>query len=424
VAYLRQAGAKALAGSAHREASIYLVLALVALQHLPERRDTHEQAIDLRFNLRTSLFHLGEFGQIFDHLHEAETLAETLGDQERLARVFDFMSANFNVLGDHHRAVESGQRALAVAVALGAPRLQVAANFHLGAAYYSLGDYRRAIDVLRRNVESLEGELLRGRFDGPSLSSVVSRTWLIWSLAELGAFAEGIAHGEECIRIAEMIDRPDSLINAYSGIGVLYLRKGDLHQAIPLLERGFGLYQVWPIPLLFRLVASALGAAYALSGRVAEALPLLEQAVEHAASMSVMDSQSDRMACLGVAYLLAGRMDEALATATQALEIAREHKERGWEAYALRLLGDIAGQRDLPEVQAAEEHYRRALALAEELGMRPLQAHCHLGLGTLYTKIGLREQAHGKLSTAIELFRAMQMTFWLAQVETTLKQTT
>ena len=90
VAYLRQAGAKALAGSAHREASIYLVLALVALQHLPECRDTHEQAIDLRFDLRTSLFHLGEFAQIFDHLREAETLAEALGDQDRLARVFAF----------------------------------------------------------------------------------------------------------------------------------------------------------------------------------------------------------------------------------------------------------------------------------------------------------------------------------------------
>jgi tetratricopeptide (TPR) repeat protein len=167
-----------------------------------------------------------------------------------------------------------------------------------------------------------------------------------------------------------------------------------------------------------------LGAAYVQSGRVPEALPLLEQAVAHAASMREIDFQSHRLACLGEAYLAAGHMDEALAAAVQALEISREHKERGWEAHALRLLSDIAAQRDIPAVQAAEEHYRQALALAEDLGMRPLQAHCHLGLGILYTKIDRREQAHGKLSTAIELFRAMQMTFWLAQVETTLKQTT
>jgi class 3 adenylate cyclase/tetratricopeptide (TPR) repeat protein len=424
VAYLRQAGAKALARSAHQEASIYLMLALLALQHLPGHRDTYEQAIDLRFDLRTSLFHLGDFASIFEHLHEAETLAETLGDQERRARVFDFMSANFNVLGDHHRAVESGEHARFAAAALGISRLQVATNFHLGAAYYSLGDYRRAIDVLRQNVASLEDELRRGHPDGPSLRSVVSRTWLVWSLAELGAFAEGIAHGQESIRIAEVVDRPDSLINAYSGIGVLYLRKGDLHRAIPLLERGFGLYQVWPIPLLFRLVASTLGTAYALSGRVAEALPLLEQAVEHAASMRVMDSQSHRVACLGEAYLLSGRMDDALALAVYALDLAREHKERGWEAYALRLLGEIATHRDPPDDVQAEAYYRQARLLADELGMHPLVAHCHLDLGSLYTKIDRREQARAELVTAIELFRAMEMTFWLTRAENILAQTT
>jgi len=424
VAYLRQAGAKALAHSAHREASIYLVLALVALQHLPERRDTHEQAIDLRFDLRTSLFHLGEFGQIFDHLREAETRAEALGDQERLGRVFGYMSANFNVLGDHDRALESGARALAVGTALGISRLQVTTNFHLGAAYYSLGGYRRAIDVLRQNVESFEKEQLRGQRDGPSLRSVVSCTWLVWSLAELGAFAEGIAHGEQGMRIAEAVDRPDSLINAYSGLGFLYLRQGDLPKAIPLLEHGFGLYQDWQIPLLFPLVASALGAAYALSGRVAEALTLLEEAVAHAASMSVMDFQSHRLASLGEAYLLSGRVDDALGLAVRALELARAHAERGWEAYALRLLGDIAAHYEPPEGEQSHAYYRQAHALAADLEMRPLQAHCHLGLGTLHAKLGQQGQARAELSSAIELYRTMEMTYWLARAENTRAQTT
>jgi tetratricopeptide (TPR) repeat protein len=271
-------------------------------------------------------------------------------------------------------------------------------------------------------VESLETELLRGRSDTPSLRSVVSRTWLVWSLAELGAFPEGIVRAREGIKIAEAINRPDSLINAYSGIGFLFLRKGDLSEAISLLERGFGFYQDWQIPLLFPLVASALGAAYALSGRVAEALPLLEQAVAHAASMKVMDFQSYRLACLGEAHLLSGRTDEAMALAVHALGLSGAHKERGWEAYALRLLGDIAAQREPPEVEHAEEHYRQALVLAEELGMRPLVAHCHFGLGTLYTKISRRDQAGAELCTAIELFRAMEMTFWLTRAEHTLAQ--
>jgi hypothetical protein len=80
-------------------------------------------------------------------------------------------------------------------------------------------------------------------------------------------------------------------------------------------------------------------------------------------------------------------------------------------------------RREPPEVEAVETHYRQALALAEELGMRPLQAHCHLGLGILYTKISKREPARATLSTAIGLYRAMDMHFWLPQAEATLAQT-
>ena len=97
-----------------------------------------------------------------------------------------------------------------------------------------------------------------------------------------------------------------------------------------------------------------------------------------------------------------------------------QHQERGHQAYALRLLGDIAARREPLEAKQAEAHYRQALALAEELGMRPLQAHCHLGLGTLYGQIGRREQACHELSAAIDLYRAMDMTFWLPQAEAAL----
>ena len=125
---------------------------------------------------------------------------------------------------------------------------------------------------------------------------------------------------------------------------------------------------------------------------------------------------------LGEAQLLAGRLEEAHALAERALALARAHQERGHQAYALRLLGDIAARREPPESEQAEAHYRQALALAEELGMRPLQAHCHRGLGTLYATIGQQEQARAELSAAIVLYRAMDMTFWLPQTEAALAQ--
>ena len=120
--------------------------------------------------------------------------------------------------------------------------------------------------------------------------------------------------------------------------------------------------------------------------------------------------------------MLAGHLEEAQNFAEQALALAREHHERGHQAYALRLLGDIAARREPPEVAQAEVHYQQALALADELGMRPLVAHCHLGLGTLYTTTDQRQQARAALTTAIDLYRAMDMTFWLPQAEAALAQ--
>ena len=169
-------------------------------------------------------------------------------------------------------------------------------------------------------------------------------------------------------------------------------------------------------------MAEPLGAAYTLGGRVADALPLLTQALEQLMAMERVDFQARCALSLGEAHLLAGHLEEAHALAERALAHTRAYKERGHEAYALRLLGEIAAHRDPPDAALAEAHYQQALALADELGMRPLQAHCHLGLGMLYAKVEQREQARAELSTAIELYRTMEMTFWLPQAEAALAQ--
>jgi tetratricopeptide (TPR) repeat protein len=163
-------------------------------------------------------------------------------------------------------------------------------------------------------------------------------------------------------------------------------------------------------------------AAYTLGGRVADAVPLLTQALEQTAALGRVDIQALCLLPLGEAQMLAGHLEEAHALAEGILALTREHQERGHQAYALRLFGEIAARHDPPERDQAEAHYRQALALAEELGMRPLVAHCHRGLGTLYAKTGRREQARAALATAIALYRSMDMTFWLPQVEAALAQ--
>jgi len=113
------------------------------------------------------------------------------------------------------------------------------------------------------------------------------------------------------------------------------------------------------------------------------------------------------VAWLSEAYLLAGRLEDAHTRAAQAVDLAQQYTQRGCQAWALWLLGESTGRQGSPEVEPAVGPYRQALALAEELGMRPLQAHCHRGLGTLYATVGQQEQARSALSTAIEMYRAM-----------------
>ncbi len=119
---------------------------------------------------------------------------------------------------------------------------------------------------------------------------------------------------------------------------------------------------------------------------------------------------------------MSGQRDKTIELAGHALGLSRDHQERGYEAWAFRLLGETAARGDPPDDEQAETHYRQALALADELGMRPLQAHCHLGLGTLYVKVGRVEQARSALSSAIVLYRAMDMAFWLPHAEAALAQ--
>jgi tetratricopeptide (TPR) repeat protein len=420
--YCQQAGEKAMRQSAHREAVGYFEQALNALRHLPEQHDTREQAIDLWLALRTALLPSGDFGRILACLREAESLAAALDDPRRLGQISAFLSNHFYFRGAYDQAIAAARRALALATTGGDVLLHALANQYLGIASQAQGDYRRAIDYFGQTVASLEGTRRRERFGQVFLPAVQSRAWLAVCYAEIGMFAEGRSLGEEGLRIAEAVAHPGSLMAASWGIGLLSLCQGDLSRAFPLLEQAVGLCQEADLPGFFPLPAAPLGVAYTLYGRVADAVPLLSQAMDQSVATGRIPFETLCSLSLGGAYVRAGCMEESHALAERALAHTRAHQERGHEAYALRLLGEIAAHSDPPEVERAEVFYRQALALADELGMRPLLAHCHSGLGILYNRIGRPEQARAELSAAIELYRTMEMTFWLERAEMALVQ--
>jgi class 3 adenylate cyclase/tetratricopeptide (TPR) repeat protein len=416
VSYLRQAGAKAFARSANREAVGCFEQALAALRHLPETRETQEQAIDLRFDLRTALFPLGEFERIVGCLRETEGLARTLDDRRRLGQLSVYMCHNLWITGHPREALAFGESAQAIAESLGDVPLQVTGNLYLGAACLHAGDYRRAEDLLRNVLKLLEGDRSRERFGLAGFPVVLVRYYLDLVFAERGKFEEGIIHGREGIRLAEALDHPYSLAVMCWGLAFLHIIR-ELSHAVRLLERGLALSREWNLTYFSVMHTGSLGYVYALSGRVAEGIALLEQALSTLETMGFGAYQSLFLAYLGEAHVLAGRLEDALESAGRALTLGRERGQRGDEAWALRLLGEVTAHRDPSNIVVAEGHYGQALALADELGMHPLVAHCHLGLGKLYRRTGDQAKAAEHLAGAKAMYREMGMLFWLEKAE-------
>ncbi len=418
VAYLRQAGAKAFARSANREAVASFEQALATLTHLPETRETQEQAIDLRFDLRNALFPLAEFGRVERYLREAEILAKRLDDQRRLGWVSAYMSSYYQNAGGHATDVRTcAQRVEAIGETLGDVPLQVVAQYYLLLACHLSGDYRGTEHHCRRLMQLLQDDRNRKPFGLAVFPAVMSGAFLARALAERGAFDEGDAHGQEAIRIAEALDHPFSITWACLGLAYLNSVRRELSRATRLLERAVAQGRDWNITYLTPMAMASLGYVCAWSGRIAEGVSWLEQALTAYDSAGMRLFHAISVVELGEAYLLADRVEDARTCADRAVTLAWERGERGNEAWGLRLLGEIASHRDRPDVGTAEAHYGAAMALASELGMRPLVAHCYLGLGKLYRRTGDQAKAEEHLAAATTMYREMDMRFWLKKAE-------
>jgi tetratricopeptide (TPR) repeat protein len=419
VTYCQQADARAWVRAAFREAVASFEQALQALTHLPEYSDTGVLALELRLALGSALTQVGEHGRNLALLGEAEALARALDDRVRLGRVLHGLSDVLRTTGDPDGAIATGQQALELAVELGESALQGQASYTLGQAYHASGDFGRAAELWRRNVEAADGE-----FGTPGTDvRIRSQAWLARTLSDLGAFAEGRRHGEEALRLATPAGRGFTPITAHGCLGLLYLTQGDLEHALWVLEQGLALCRASGNRSGYlRMIVAGLGYASVLQGRLVEGRALREEVISESIRTGALHNRSLWVTRLSEACRLAGRGEEAWQHACQALDLARQHKERANEALALHQLGVVHTHADPPDDTQAEAHYRKALALAEELGMRPLMAHCHRGLGTLYAKTGQREQTRAELSIAIEFYRSMEMTFWLPQTETALAQ--
>ena len=418
VRYLRQSAQRTIARSSYEAAVGLLREALRALGRLPETPETLTEAVDVRLELRIALVPLGRYQDVLAVMREAEDLATRLGDRARLGRVLADICARLrNVTGQHLQAIEVGQRALAIAVESGDQELEREVQYRTGQAYFAIGDFPQALDLLSRCAEG-------ARADPDQRSQLFaswSHSWLALALSNLGRFVEASSHAQEALRIAEGADHPYTLAEALTCVGGVALARGDFDQAIDALERARALTRQWN----FRpwAVLARLGYACALSGRADEGRRLLEDVIQDATTMSSMGvGRAMQLAWLGETYLLEGRLDDAFERTQQAVSLAQRHQERSHEAWSLRLLGEIVSRPDHPDVEKVEGYYHDALTLASELGMRPLVAHCHFHLGRLCRKADQQERAREHLTTATTMYREMGMRLWQDLAETEMRQ--
>jgi transcriptional regulator with AAA-type ATPase domain/tetratricopeptide (TPR) repeat protein len=407
VGYWRQAGQRALAHSSHEEAVACFEQALDTLRRLPAARDNQELGVDVRFELRSALLPLGQFTKIVERLQEAQRLAEELGDRLRLGRAFAFLTDYFRQVGDHARGLEAGQRGHALAAAHGDLGLDVTTQIYLAHVFYDTGDFRSSADLLRRTVAAAATVAEHERFGLPYIVSVHARTWLSLCLAELGDFDGAIGRAREAMRIAEAAKHPSSLTSAHVAVGRVFLRRGDIPQALPVLEQGLALCRQGNMRLLFPFLAEGLGLAYAYSNRIAAGLDLLREAQEMHERLRGGAGQALRHASLSQGHLVGGDITAADRFAESAVALARSFGETGYLAYALFQRAEVSAAR---REATAPEQYRDALMAADKLQMLPLVARCRLGLGVV-----LGERA--EVVAALDLLSTLGMPLWREQAE-------
>jgi tetratricopeptide (TPR) repeat protein len=332
-----------------------------------------------------------------------------------LGRVFNLLTSYYGLVGRHDRSIEFGTRGLQIN--RDDVELSTVTHYLMGAEHRHVGEYDRSIAFLRQALLVAEEERFKHeRFGTAFVLSVTCRIWLAQCYAELGRFKDARTVAEDAITIAKEADHISSLAYAQINFGFVHLVQGSIDHAIGILETSHNLCRANNIQVLMPHIGSNLGYAYALAGRLDEAIPLMEKADEQSKLIGRKAAWALRLTWLGHASLLAGQIGAAQEHAQRAVALARDVGERGNEAWARRLLGDVV-QEESSNPRQALDHYAASMELAKDLVMRPLEGHIHLSRGRLHRREGQIEKATTELSLALASYRSMEMPLWIRAAE-------
>jgi tetratricopeptide (TPR) repeat protein len=411
IRYSMQAGAKALSRFANLEAVTHYEEALAALEAVPENRGKREIAIDIRCELRTALYPLAEWGRIETYLREAEQIASTFDDGERLGWVSAYLASLYLTGGKSAPEARAlATRAASLARAGRNKKLYVAAQYYLTWADYIAADYEGAERICRRLMAGLRGARARERF-GVVIPAIQSRAYCARALTERGEFAEAERLAREAVRLSGEFDHAFSLAWSLLALGHALAASQKLEEAEATLQHALEQCQRWQISSQVPLVMARLGSVRVALGRIAEGAELLERAVQGYDKTGMEHFLSISIVQWGEACLAANQTDKARSCAERALDLATRRGERGFETWALRLSGEIA-RAEGHDLDLAQNCFAEALKKALRLKMRPLAARCHFDLYSLNCQIGAAETARQHKSIADTLCTHLGLPPW------------
>ncbi len=391
------AGDRANHRSGWQEAVAFLEHAVAALDHLPRDQQTIARGIEARLKLRVVLAPLADVPRMMRYLDEAGALAQQAGDQVMLARVNISRGAMLAHMGDIGGALSVGRMALDTMLAVHDSVGVVGAAFALSQAMWYAGEFAAGAEVLIANLPHVRNER---RLQGTMITTGTASAIYLCSLSSIhvrtGNLAAATEASSEARAIAEATRRPFDLLAVAIYEGPLYLELGNVEAAIEVLEAAMDIARTSDILVHIPFIARSLGRAYTRAGRLDEAEALLDSASDYATRHGL---HGMRLLCGPPLALLRVQRDDprALATCQATLEAARANGMRPVEAQAQGALGIYharrAGAAQPGAAAEAESWLRRAIALADELGMRPTAVAVRAALGDLLRPEGRLEEA-------------------------------
>lgn len=370
--YSREAGTKASQCFAYSEAMYHFAKALAALEQLDDSRENQIAIIAVCAELRNAAFPLGARPEIKKYLEKGLEIAGKLGDADSVVRFEAYLTHFFWLTGHWKQAIETGERAASAAERLGNRSIGIATREYLGMASYSVGRLDDAVSLFSANIQELGKDGDQARFGLLGLPSVLSRSWLSWSLCEKGEFAQARKFATEAVLIAEEAGHPFDQVLASLGMSGIHLWQGDVDLAEATLSDCENICKKSELHLLLPRTLAALGYTLVYAGRASQGDDLLATALGKLEAMNVQAMRSQILVWASEAAFSVGDAERSDQLLAQALKRCRSHGERAVHAWGSRLAGLIA-ERSM-QTGEARKQFERAARLAKKLGMLPLLA--------------------------------------------------